>query len=119
MECELVRVKLLNEARLSEWDLVRDYLAAHRTIRNADVRRILNLGDRSVQASKLLKSWLDKGLLEVDNPDEGKRNRRYRLRVTAKSDLLTDLLSSIKMTFSTTDFGNSEWLDLLNDSGHK
>jgi len=81
---ELVRVKLLNEARLSEWELVRDHLLRHGTVANAEVRTMLNLGANRVKASKLLRGWLDKGLIEVVNPAGGTRNRRYRLRVVGE-----------------------------------
>ena len=38
---EWVKVSLFNEARLSEWELIKDYLSSHAEICNADVRKIL------------------------------------------------------------------------------
>jgi len=81
---EYVRVTLRNEARLSEWELFQDYLREHKTAGNADVRRILNLAGNRVKASKLLREWVDKGLIEIANPDAGTRNRKYRLRSAAE-----------------------------------
>lgn len=92
---EVVQVDLLNEARQSEWELVRDYLKDHDTVSNADVRRITNTKS-NVTASKLLREWVDNGLLEVANPDVGTRNRLYRLKgkvTLAAFDLINRLLS--------------------------
>ena len=75
---ERVLVRLFNEAKLSDWELVQDYLAEHETVCNADVRRILNVRS-SVKVSKLLRDWVNKKLLCVANPDAGMRYRRYRL----------------------------------------
>lgn len=91
---EVVRVDLLNEARHSEWELVQDYLRIHRRITNADVRRVTN--SRSpVKASKLLREWVEKGLLVVGNPEAGTRLRFYALKSRAEQRLpgLDEVLS--------------------------
>ncbi len=95
---EAVQIDLLNEARQSEWELVRDYLKDHDKISNADVRRITNTKS-NVAVSKLLREWVDRGLLVVSNPNEGTRNRRYRLKgketlaaIESLARLLTDVL---------------------------
>jgi ATP-dependent DNA helicase RecG len=75
---DAVEVVLLNQARPSTWDQVQHFLRDHKTIGNAEVRRILRT-DNPVKASKLLKSWLDAGLLVAANPEVGARLRRYRL----------------------------------------
>jgi ATP-dependent DNA helicase RecG len=49
-----------------------------KTIGNAEVRRIMK-SDDTLSASKQLKRWVDQGLLAIDNPEAGKRVRRYRL----------------------------------------
>lgn len=73
-----VLVVLLNENRPSIWDQVSAYLERNQTIGNAEVRRIMK-SDDTLSASKQLKRWVDQGLLAIDNPEAGKRVRRYRL----------------------------------------
>lgn len=77
-ECprEAVNVILMNEAPPSAWKQVEQYLLAHPDIGNAEVRSILGSEDL-LRASKLLKLWVERGLLVVVNPSGGKRNRRY------------------------------------------
>ena len=72
-----VTVLLLNEARPTVWDQVCGWLNDHRTIGNAEVRQIMKTDD-VLTASKALKGWVERGLLAVANPLEGKRNRRYK-----------------------------------------
>jgi ATP-dependent DNA helicase RecG len=74
---ESVTVVLLNENRPSVWEQVSDALDKHGTIGNMGVRRILGTED-VLRASKLLKNWVNHGLLEVANPEEGTRVRAYR-----------------------------------------
>ncbi len=81
---EFVQVTLMNEARLSEWNLVEDYLRKHDVICNADVRKILNLGGKTAKASRLLKNWVNKDLLEIIDPVSTKF-RKYRLKKAATS----------------------------------
>jgi len=86
-----VLVRLSNEAKLSEWDLVEDHLRSHETISNSQLRHILNLKPRdSVKASRLLKGWVDSGHLEIANPSAGTRKRQYRRREKPRS-LLEEL----------------------------
>jgi ATP-dependent DNA helicase RecG len=74
---EAVVVMCFNEARPDTWTQVEHYLATHRDIGNAEVRRLLRTDD-PVRASRLLKRWVDLGLLVVANPKAAKQNRRYR-----------------------------------------
>lgn len=73
-----VLVILRNENRPTVWDQVADYLDKHGIIGNAEVRQIMGVAD-TLAASKALKDWVERGLLEVANPDAGKRVRRYKL----------------------------------------
>ena len=92
---ESVLVTLLNEARHSEWLLVEDYLKQHDTIRNVDLRRILNCPS-PVKASKMLHDWVDKNLLVVANPEQGTRVRRYRIKpLPERVETVDQLLSGI------------------------
>lgn len=75
---EAVQVVLLNEARPTAWDQVVACVEEHGSIGNAEVRAILGTDD-PVRASKLLKEWVDAGLLVVSNPDSAKQHRRYAL----------------------------------------
>jgi hypothetical protein len=60
-------VCLFNELRPSAWDQVEAYLETNAEVGNAEVRAILRTDD-PVKASKLIKSWVDLGLLAVANP---------------------------------------------------
>ena len=84
-ERQSVRVALLNQHRPSVWEQVSDYLDRHGTIANAEVRRLRETDD-TLGTSKLLRTWVDSGLLVVANPDAGKSVRRY-----AKPDADEDL----------------------------
>jgi len=75
---DAVQVLLLNEHRPSIWDQVATYLEEKGTIGNAEVRKIMGTED-ILAASKAIKIWVDRGLLEIANPEQGKRVRRYRL----------------------------------------
>ena len=86
-----VLVVLLNENRPSTWDQVSVYLEKNRTIGNAEVRRIMKSGD-TLSASKLLKRWVERGLLQIENPTEGKRVRRYELAEVETSGQLFSLV---------------------------
>lgn len=74
---EAVVVLCFNEARPDTWTQVEHYLAGHPDIGNAEVRQLL-LTDDPVRASRLLRRWVDLGLLVVADPEAAKQNRRYR-----------------------------------------
>lgn len=84
---EAVLVILLNEARPSAWQQVEHYLGAHGDIGNTEVRSILGTED-PLRASKLLRAWVERGLLVVANPTAGKRTRRYRRAGVAPEETL-------------------------------
>ncbi len=88
---EGVEVRLHNEARMSEWEQAEAFLHEHQTISNKQLRQVLNVDQ--VKASRLLRTWVDQGLLLIDNPDQGTRNRRYRLAQELPSGLQTFLNS--------------------------
>lgn len=87
---EVVLVKLLNEARVSAWDQVDTWLKTHDSIGNADLRLILNT-DNMTKASKMLRAWVDAGLLVPIGTSP--QNRRYRRKKLA--DLWLDLASAL------------------------
>lgn len=89
---EAVRVYLFNEARASVWDQVAEYLRHNPQIGNREVRTLLRTDD-SVRASRLLKSWVARGLLEVVDADAAKQNRRYRLPDESPQESLFSILS--------------------------
>ncbi len=90
---ESILVRISNEAKLSEWQLVQDYLTGHNSIGNKELRKILNLTtSESHKASRFLKKWVESSLLRIENPKEGTRNRRYVL--ASKSKLFADTLAS-------------------------
>lgn len=76
-----VRVILRNENRPGLWDRVAVYLEKEGTIGNAEVRAIMGLGD-TLAASKQIRSWVGKGLIEIVDPGAAKRMRRYKLSET-------------------------------------
>ncbi|MDO9542315.1 MAG: ATP-binding protein [Kiritimatiellia bacterium] len=73
---ESVTVILLNENRPSAWEQVSEYIDKKSTIGNKEVRKILETED-VLQASKLLKQWVAKGLLQIVNPEQGTKVRIY------------------------------------------
>ena len=74
---ESVIVVLLNESRPTTWEQVSDFLDRNGTIGNQALRKILGTED-VLRASKLLREWVDRGLLEIANPSKGTRVRLYR-----------------------------------------
>lgn len=74
---DAVLVQLLNTARPTIWAQVEAYLDEHGSIANAEVRTLLRT-DNTVRASKLLKSWVDRGLLVPVNERASKQQRRYQ-----------------------------------------
>jgi ATP-dependent DNA helicase RecG len=91
-ERESVTVLLLNENRPSAWEQVSDYVDKHGFIGNKEVRGILGTED-VLRASRLLKEWVNRGLLEVANPEAGNRNRRYAKPGVRSEALLFSSLS--------------------------
>ena len=77
LDRDAVRVFLLNEHRPSVWQQVSEYLDKNGTINNSDVRKLKQTQD-TLGVSKLLKSWVDQGFLEVANPGAGRNVRCYR-----------------------------------------
>lgn len=87
---EAVVVKLLNEARVSAWDQVETWLKTHESIGNADLRLILNT-DKTVMASKMLRAWVDAGLLVPLGSSP--QTRRYRRK--GAMDFLSDIATAL------------------------
>ena len=78
---------LLNAKRASEWDKVYTYLSNEaKYVANKDVRKILGYSD-TVKVSKLLKKWVDQGLLRRIDPSS-KKNIKYRLPSGEMTDFL-------------------------------
>ncbi|MEZ6186367.1 MAG: ATP-binding protein [Planctomycetota bacterium] len=73
---EAVRVVLLNEHRPTLWEMASSFIDREGSIANADLRLLMET-DSSLKASKQLKSWVERGLLVVSNPNAGKKSRRY------------------------------------------
>jgi ATP-dependent DNA helicase RecG len=71
---EAIMVMLLNEERPPVWEQVSDWMDRNGAIGNADLCRIAGLD--TLKASKLLKRWVDQGVLVAD-PTRGKRNMVY------------------------------------------
>ena len=71
----------------TEWDKVYSHLSnTAKYIANEDVRKILGKTD-TVKVSKLLKKWVDQGLLVRIN-SKSKRNIKYRLPSGEMTDFL-------------------------------
>lgn len=77
LDREAVLVRLSNQAKPSAWDQVDHLLRGKPFITNADVRSILNT-DNPIAASRLIRGWVDTGLLVVVDQTASKRDRRYR-----------------------------------------
>jgi ATP-dependent DNA helicase RecG len=90
-EKDSLLVTLRNEVRASNWDQVAALLDSHSTITNTQVRELLGTED-TLRVSKLLRGWVEIGLLEVANPEGAKQNRRYRKPGTAAE---VDLFSTM------------------------
>jgi ATP-dependent DNA helicase RecG len=71
---ESVTVTLLNLERPTVWDEVSHWIDEHGEIANADLCAIASID--TLKASKMLKQWVDQGLLEP-MPGRGKRNMAY------------------------------------------
>jgi ATP-dependent DNA helicase RecG len=75
---EAVLTLLRNEARPTAWTQVEARARESGSVGNAEVRAILR-SDDSVRASKMLRLWVDAGLLVPVDPGSAKKDRRYRL----------------------------------------
>ncbi len=73
---EAVCVVMLSLERPSVWDRVSSFLEKQGAITNAQLRQIMAT-DNTLAASKLLRAWVEQGLLAVVNPDAAKQHRRY------------------------------------------
>jgi ATP-dependent DNA helicase RecG len=93
---ERVVVQLSNEERPGIWTQVEAHLDEHGDIGNAEVRALLRTDD-PVRASRLLKSWLQLGLLMVANPDAAKQFRRYRRPESLPEETLFSRISENKV----------------------
>jgi len=103
-----VLVRISNEAKLSEWELVKDFLDTHDTISNGELRKILNqTANENYKASRMLTKWVETGLLRIKNPEAGTRSRRYCLACsTAGMRNEHECLNGfhVKMTMDNEDF---------------
>lgn len=79
---EGVTLTLLNEDRPAVWMEVSDWMDRNGPIANADVCRIA--GVDTLKASKMLKGWVDRGLLEP-LPGRGRSNAAYRKPVQGEA----------------------------------
>lgn len=87
---EAIMVTLRNEESPPVWEQVSNWIDRHGSIGNADLCRIASLD--TLKASKLLKRWVDQGVLVAD-PTRGKRNMVYykpQQDNIAQDDLLPD-----------------------------
>lgn len=71
---EAVTVTLLNEERPPIWEQVSDWMDRHGSIANGELCRIASID--TLKASKMLKQWVEQGLL-VAGTSGGKRHTRY------------------------------------------
>jgi ATP-dependent DNA helicase RecG len=85
---ESVTVTLLNLERPTIWDQVSDWVDRKGAIANADLCRIAEVD--TLKASKMLKAWVEQGLLEP-LPGRAKRNTAYVK--PAQTAIQDDLLS--------------------------
>jgi ATP-dependent DNA helicase RecG len=76
VERDAVIVTLFNENRPSLWEQVSQYVDQHGSIGNAEVRQLMGT-ENVLSVSKLIRDWVDRGLLVVANPQAGTRVRRY------------------------------------------
>ena len=72
-----VELHLFNMQKINYWDTVKNYLAANYKINNQKTREITGITDSS-KVSRMLKSWIDQGLIEkIDHGYKG--NIHYKL----------------------------------------
>lgn len=89
---EAIMVTLLNEERPAMWEQVSDWIDRHGPIANSDLCRIAGLD--TLKTSKLLKRWVEQGLLV---PDESRAKRNMVYFKPDKSGLSAQNLLSIAL----------------------
>jgi len=76
---DTVRVILLNEKRASEWAKVSHFLQKNKYITNSEAREVTDIRHRD-KMSKMLKRWVEKGLLIQIMPPSGyMKGCKYKL----------------------------------------
>jgi ATP-dependent DNA helicase RecG len=90
---ESVTVTLLNLERPTVWDEVSHWIDSHGSIANSDLCQIANI--HTLPASKMLKVWVDQGILEP-LPNRAKRNMAYSkpTRTSEQPSLLSNALDN-------------------------
>ena len=90
---ESVTVTLLNLERPTAWDEVSHWIDAHGAIANSELCQIASV--HTLAASKMLKAWVDRGLLEP-LPNRAKRNMAYAkpARSAEQPSLLSNALDN-------------------------
>lgn len=87
---DAVRVILFNEMAPSEWEKVLHFLTKHKFITNEEARNITGIPQRD-KMSKLLRKWVNKGLLVKIQPRSGYvKATKYKL---PESEQISDLLA--------------------------
>jgi len=89
---DCINVWLLNEEQPPVWDQVYDWIEKHGSVANRELREIANVD--TLKASKLLKQWVQQGLL-VSDDSQGKRNTVYRLSAQEGGGKQQGLLSRV------------------------
>ncbi len=80
-----VRVILLNEKRASEWEKVNFFFQKHKYITNAEAREVTKITQRD-KMSKMLKKWVEQGLLLQIKPSPGYM-KGYKYKLANASEL--------------------------------
>jgi len=89
---DCINVWLLNEEQPPVWDQVYDWIEKQGSIANRELRKIANVD--TLKASKLLKQWVQQGLL-VSDDRQGKRKTVYRLSAEDQYVKQQSLLSKV------------------------
>ena len=77
-----VRVILLNEKIATEWEKIQSFLTHNKYIVNEQARKNTGIQQRD-EMTRLLKKWVDKGLLIQIKPSQGYvKGTKYRLPET-------------------------------------
>ena len=90
IEREAVIVTLCNENRPSLWEQVSQYVDQHGSIGNAEVRQLMGT-ENVLSVSKVIREWVDRGLLVVANPQREPGSVATRRREAAHKDLFSNL----------------------------